>query len=161
MLTVTSFQFLTLPYNWKTKDVLNSIQHLSQWSVISFLRCHLIPVSNFTETTVDEIKWNFISRLTAGAKEQNKKKFCISFSISSKSEKTTTLRGTSFSTSLHLSQYRADQNLPRRRQSVSLLGYNLYSSYNHLSFDLIITNQSTASSTYFLANTNFLDSLKC
>ena len=98
--------------------------------MVSFLSC---GATWFQFRTLLKQQWmrsNEISSTDwlAPSTEQNKKKFCISFSISSKSKTAMAVRGTSFTTSLHLSQYLAHQNLPRRRQSVSLLGYNLYSS---------------------------------
>ena len=99
----------------------------------SLMRCHLIPSLNFTETQTASTRWMRLNEISstdwlAPSTQQNKKKFCISISISSKSEKTTTVLGTSFTTSLHLLQYRADQNLPRRRQLFLFWIYNLYPS---------------------------------
>ena len=146
-------------YNWNPRTCLIWFRIFAS-GVFSLMRCHLIPSLNFTETLTASTRWmrsNEISSTDwlAPSTDQNKKKFCISFSISSKYQK-------------RRRRY-VGTDLPRLCIYCNIVPTRIYhvvascfsSGYitctRHLS-DLIITNESTTSSTYFLANTNFLDS---
>ena len=168
-----SYNFLKIIQISTEVTALNSVEYIIEkprtcliWfrifasGVFSLMRCHLIPSLNFTETLTASTRWmrsNEISSTDwlAPSTDQNKKKFCISFSISSKYQK----RRRRF----------LGTDLPRLCIYCNIVPTRIYhvvascfsSGYitctRHLS-DLIITNESTTSSNYFLANTNFLDS---